>query len=383
MNIYLYLKHFDPYGEKLNDGTSRAVHGLASGLVNCGAKVTVLCEHQPSTFAETAYVTKAGYEIRCFANRYGSSPSFNLAPGLQNFVRDALDSHSLVVLNGLFHASVYSLSRLLNKYKIPYILAPHNPYSPAIFNKNPHLKWPYWHLFEKTLLRKAKAIQVLDSRQSQFIQELNITVPVFSLPNGFALQEIPQEIAPSRLTENSPVKLLFFGRLDAYNKGLDILLTAFANIAQTENIHLTIQGPDQGDKQNLQTQAAKLNISHQVSFIDPDFQTPPAVIMQNYQVICIPSRFEGFSLAALEAMLVERVLLISDVAGIAPHIEASGCGVVVAPEVSAMTLGIKNLLQRRSQWSEMGVAGKHYALEHLQWDKIASVALQKYQQLVA
>ncbi len=73
--------------------------------------------------------------------------------------------------------------------------------------------------------------------------------------------------------------------------------------------------------------------------------------------------------------------MVSEIAGIAPHVEASGCGVVVAPEVSAIKSGLIELLQRRSDWKTMGLKGREYALEYLQWDKIASVALDSYKKL--
>ena len=39
-----------------------------------------------------------------------------------------------------------------------------------------------------------------------------------------------------------------------------------------------------------------------------------------HDLFVLPSRFEGFGLSALEAMLAARPVLVSDVAGLAPHI---------------------------------------------------------------
>lgn len=81
-------------------------------------------------------------------------------------------------------------------------------------------------------------------------------------------------------------------------------------------------------------------------------------------------------------MLAGRVLLISEVAGIAPHVKASGCGIVVALEVSSIKAGLMELLQRRSEWKDMGLSGRRYALKHLDWKSIAPNALEQYRQLV-
>lgn len=379
MNIHLYLKHFPPHGDNLNEGTSKAVHGLATGLVNSGAKVTVLCESSVSH--DGSYQSEAGYEIKFFATLNESSRSFKISSGLKDYVRDVLTVGSIVILNGIFHSSVYALSRILKKYNIPYIVAPHDPYSPAIFTKNAYLKWPYWFLLERRMLKQAKAIQVLDIRHGKFLHKLGLSIPILATPNGFSPQDLCSETSLD-WQQNPTVNLFFLGRLDVYNKGIDLLINAFSQITNIEDTKLTIQGQDWGDKKSLEAQTAKLSLHEKVIFLNPDYDQSPALLIQKYDIFCIPSRFEGFSLAALEAMLAGRVLLVSEIAGIAPHVQASGCGVVVAPEVSAIKLGLLQLLQRRTEWKEMGLAGRHYAIENLKWDKIASVALEQYQQLI-
>jgi glycosyltransferase involved in cell wall biosynthesis len=100
-------------------------------------------------------------------------------------------------------------------------------------------------------------------------------------------------------------------------------------------------------------------------------------------VFCLPSRFEGFGLSALEAMLAGRVLLVSERAGIARHIHASECGITVEPTVAGIGKGLESLLERRAEWREMGLAGRRYALANLQWRNIAAAALDQYHRLVA
>jgi glycosyltransferase involved in cell wall biosynthesis len=379
MHIYLYLKHFPPLGNNLNEGTTKAVHGLATGLVNSGAKVTILCES--STAEGGLHQAENGYEIQTFTTDNESSRSFKIAAGLQKYVGDCITPTDIVILNGMFHSSVYGLSRILRKHQIPYIIAPHDPYSPAIFSKNAYLKWPYWYLLERRMLRQAIAIQVLDQRHGEFLNQLQVSTPVLATPNGFSPKDVYPETS-LKWQQKETIEIFFLGRLDTFNKGIDLLIDAFAQIVNTQDIHLTIQGPDWGDKQRLQKQVAKLLLQEKVTFLEPDYEQSPALLIQNYNIFCIPSRFEGFSLAALEAMLAGRVLLVSEIAGIAPHITASGCGVVVKAEVSAIKTGLSQLIECRGEWQNMGLAGRNYALKHLHWDQIASVALQQYQQLV-
>lgn len=379
MNIVLYLKIFPPHGEPLNRGISKAVDGLASGLAEGGNNVTILCEAN----RESSIKIQKGYEIKCFANLSKKWAIFSLAPCLKKYFQEN-EKPDLVVISGIFHPSVSALARFLKKLEIPYIAWPHDPYHPSIFSKKFYLKWPYWYLLERPMLRQAKAVQVLDIRHGKFLRNLAVNTPFIEVPNGFHPEDVLLESKLEWRQDTSP-KLLFLGRIDAYNKGLDLLLEAFAKIVlkqKNANYQLTIQGPDFGDKKNLEEKGKKLLIADKLSFLNADFSVSPTSIISEYDIFCLPSRFEGFGLSALEAMLTARVLLVSEVGGIASHVKSSGCGVVVKPEVASIKNGLEKLLERRSEWKEMGMAGRRYVLENLQWKKIAEAALESYKKVL-
>jgi glycosyltransferase involved in cell wall biosynthesis len=382
MQVFLYLKHFPSAGDWLHEGTTKAVHGLASGLAACGAEVTVLCEGDRSN----QHRAPAGYTIACFKrSRWSrsSAPSFQVSAELKAFLaKVAVPQNSIVILNGIFHKSVYALSRFLHHAQIPYIVAPHDPYHPSIFQTNRHLKIPYWHLLEKVMLQQAAAVQLLDQRHEVWLHHRHIHTPTIPVPNGFEPSDV---IDPSRITwptSSQTAKLFFLGRIDQHNKGLDILMAAIAGIAAQQPIHLTIQGSDWGDRATLQTQAQTLQIQKQVTFLEADFARSAALLAAQHEVFCLTSRFEGFGLVALEAMLAGRVILVSEIAGIAPHVLACGCGKVVEPTVAGVKQGIQELLKERSQWPAMGQRGRQYVLENLQWQGIAATALAAYSQVL-
>ncbi len=378
MTIHFYLKHFPLHASPFSEGVTKAVHGLSSGLVAQGRSVTILGEGPESGVRKSEY----GYEIRVFPAT-NTHASFQIAPELTTFLATSLTSTDRVILNGIFHRSVYTVSTQLKRLGIPYVVAPHDPYHPAIFQKNKLIKSVYWHLKEAPMLRSAAAVQILDARHAQWLQKRGINTPTIALPNGFESQDvIPEEL----LTwQTNPIPTLYFlGRLDAYNKGLDLLLEAIAQIKQIVPpipLKLVLQGPDWGDRETLKAQTVKLGIEEYVTFLDPDFTARSAELAMQYDVFCIPSRFEGFSLSALEAMLAARVILISTVAGLAPHVEISGCGLTIEPTVEGIRSGILALLQRREQWFAMGRSGREYALTHLRWESIAAQALPFYRSL--
>ncbi|AFY36222.1 glycosyltransferase [Calothrix sp. PCC 7507] len=377
MKIYIYVDNYSPQGDDFTyGGIRKVVDGFAAGLVACGAEVIVLCEGSQ----ESIFQTTSGYKIACFANT-SHELWFDVPKKFQKYLyENAKDS--LVILNGVFHRRVYALSRFLKKNQIAYIVAPHEPYHPALFQKNAHLKWPYWYLLEKRMLKHARAIQLLDIRHAKYLNSLQVNTPFLEVPNGFSITELHSD-SDFEWREKGIPKLFFFGRIDVYHKGLDLLLDAFAEVTEVCNCQLTIQGPDWGERKELEAKSAHLGLSRRVFFIEPDFDKSPPLIIAEYDIFCISSRFEGFSLSALEAMLAGRVLLVSEVAGIAPHVQKSGCGVLIKPEISSIKAGIIELLECRSQWQEMGLRGRQYVLENLHWHKIASRTLEQYKSLMA
>ena len=375
MKIHLYLKDFRPT-HKPESGMEKAVAGLAGGLAPGGIETTVLCESD----ADHTIHSPAGYTIRCFRNNR-KRRQLHLAPGLKDYVDSEIDEQSLVILNAIFHPSVARFAALLRRKDRPYIVAPHDPYHPTIFVKNARMKWPYWYFVERPMLRKAAAVQVLDERHGTLLAERGVHTKIITVGNGFVSGDVPAEQSLS-FDSHRPARLLFLGRMEMLNKGLDLLIDAFTAAAASRDIYLTLQGPDGGDLAALKSRAAASAARDRIQFLPPDFFATSSALIAGHDLFVLPSRFEGFSLAAMEAMLAARPVIISDIAGLAPHVARAGAGVVVDSTVDSIRTGLIHMLDRRSDWHQMGVAGRTYALQHFQWDHIAAQAAKAYQQLL-
>jgi glycosyltransferase involved in cell wall biosynthesis len=230
------------------------------------------------------------------------------------------------------------------------------------------------------MLRQARAVQVLDFRHAEWLRAMGVQTPVIEVVNGFAAEDVhPESVLQWRL--QGPPRLLYLGRIDYHNKGLDLLLDAFSQLMTQTDATLTLQGPDWGDRDAMVRRAKRLGLGQRVEFREPDFDKPSALISAEHDIFLLPSRFEGFGLSALEAMLAGRVILVSDVAGIAPHVRASGCGIVISADVGMIKSGLMQLLSMRPRWKEMGLSGREYALRHLKWDRIAAETLEQYRQI--
>lgn len=386
LTIYHYLRGFPADDSPLNAGMEKAVGGLAGGTVGLPDVTSiVLCEHPA---VETTYQRKEGFAVRSFDNAVTDAKMFGLAPSLKRFVTHELAPQAargevIVILNAIFHPSVHLLSKMFRKHRIPYIAAPHDPYHPSIFGGKALKKKLYWYLCERPMLRNARAVQVLDRRHESFLRDLKVRTPVIEVINGFASSDVPDE---NRLRfrnndDASPTKILFLGRLDRANKGLDLLIDAFAQLNRAD-VRLTLQGPDRGDRASLQEQIARRNLNDRVTILDPDYNATSSELAMRHDLFVLPSRFEGFGLSALEAMLAARPVLISDVAGLAPHIRNADAGVVVQPTVHSINTGLAQLLDRKTEWRALGTRGRDYVLLNLSWRPIAERAVAEYRSAV-
>ena len=135
MKIWMYYRDFAVPGRVDTGGITKAVTGLAAAMAGASATVTVLCEGPESIVTETA----GGFELRAFPQARRSR--LQISAELRRYIGDSAPP-DLIVLNGIFSGGVGRVARVARGRAIPYIHAPHDPYSPAIFARNRHIKVP-------------------------------------------------------------------------------------------------------------------------------------------------------------------------------------------------------------------------------------------------
>jgi glycosyltransferase involved in cell wall biosynthesis len=375
LNVDIYYRDYPPDGRQIGRGIDKAVHGLAEAVSHAGANVTILCE------GDSDHETTNGHQvvIRQFSRQDVANP---LAIG-SSFRRylDSAPPDKLFILNGIFNPGVAAVAEVLRRLGHLYIAAPHDPYHPAVFQVGRLKKWIYWHLREKQMLRGASAIQVLDRRHEQYLREHRIHTPILDLANGFDPIDVPDE-AKLKFSTDPKLRLLYLGRVDMHNKGLDLIVMALSRLPAEYDVELTIQGPNQGDHDLVGRIAARHGIGDRVRLLEADFSSRPTAIMNEYDLFVLPSRFEGFGLAALEAMLVARPVLLTEIAGLAPHVRASGAGRVCESDADSILESLTDLLKCRDQWKPMGLAGRHYVLQNLTWESVGVRAVQNYRHVL-
>lgn len=362
MRIIFFLRHFPSQLSDLRGGTARAVGGVAASLAASNYKTIVLTEHGEGHY------WRDGYEVVGF-----SGPKWHramwISPGIKRWLSSNLRPDDKLILNGIFHPGVSALAHFVRGLRHPYFVAPHDPYAPALFSGNAWLKKPYWIFFERPLLAKASGVIVAEQDHAVYLRQKGISTPILKAGNGYNPEEIPPESTLTWSTSSS-VCIGYLGRIDVWNKGLDILVRATAQLPEPRP-RLVLRGLGFDSREALQLGNLAKTLSVHCEILPPEWTLSGAQLTAECDLFCLPSRFEGFGLAALEAMLAARPVVVSNIGGIARHVQQSQCGLVVDPTPESLSAAFNSLLSMRGKWKEMGLAGRRYALSQLSWDAAA------------
>jgi glycosyltransferase involved in cell wall biosynthesis len=128
--------------------------------------------------------------------------------------------------------------------------------------------------------------------------------------------------------------VVFVGRLEIAQKGLDLLLHAWAQASQAVQGQLVIagQGPD---GQRLRALAGSLGIADRVRFVGWVSGAAKFDLLASARLVAVPSRFETFGLVALEALATGTPVVAFDIDCLREVVPV-GCGKrVTAFDVSA------------------------------------------------
>lgn len=198
------------------------------------------------------------------------------------------------------------------------------------------------------------------------------------MPNGVdpsPFLELPdRDVARSRLSTelripNDGELLLCVGSLTR-QKGQDVLLEALSHLREDRPklwVLLAGVGVERGSLQKL---ASTLGVAERVSFLGTREDVPS--LLASVDLYVQPSRWEGFGLAAVEAMISRVPVVASAVGGLAEILETGNTGRLVPPENAiALADAIRDGLNRPEESRKMATRAHRVAIEEYGIRKMA------------
>jgi glycosyltransferase involved in cell wall biosynthesis len=188
-----------------------------------------------------------------------------------------------------------------------------------------------------------------------------------SIPNPLV---DPRKPVPrlARHEERRELRIGFLGRLHP-KKNLHLLIDMLPRLP--EHVRLVVAG-DGPLAEELRGWARKLGVGRRVEWLGFVPTERRAEMLQGLDLLAMPSVFESFGVSAAEAMLHGVPVLVSQRTGIAEIIRRRGGGVIVSPEVGAISEAIEELDGNRTVLHEMGAKGQQAVNEELSFSRLGS-----------
>ncbi|HET7563616.1 MAG TPA: glycosyltransferase [Gemmatimonadaceae bacterium] len=151
-------------------------------------------------------------------------------------------------------------------------------------------------------------------------------------------------------------------RFDAV-KGVDVLVDAWARVAAELPDAMLLLVGDGPQREALEQQVAGTSWMHSVRFAG--YRSDVEIALWASDVAVVPSRYDGLSLAALEAMAAGLPVVASRIGGIPEIVRDEMTGVLVPPETpDALACALIALLGDADRRRHLGVAAAHASMEH-------------------
>jgi glycosyltransferase involved in cell wall biosynthesis len=170
--------------------------------------------------------------------------------------------------------------------------------------------------------------------------------------------------------------LLYFGRLDIFHKGLDTLLDAFAILLKKRpSLELRIAGRGK-DAERVAEMAQKLGIMGNIRLLGAVSDEERNHLLQGAKLQLMPSRFEGFGLAAAEAMAAGVPLIASSAGSLPEVVDAPRGGILVPPgDARALAEAADKLLSDDMLRLSLSASARESAAR-FSWSSVADAHLQ-------
>jgi glycosyltransferase involved in cell wall biosynthesis len=306
----------------------------------------------------------------------------NLADGVLAWQPEIVHFHSVHIPQNI------ALAARLAGAGVPYCVTVHGGLFRAALRRG-RLKKAVFHLvFERQYLNRARFIHALSPREAEVIRRRSGNGSVVVVPNGLPPGTDVRATRPDALYASCPslrnrLVFMFIGRLDPWQKGLDLLIEAFAH-ADLRDAGLVLVGPDcRGSRRTLETLAARLGVSAQVVLTGPAFGDDRANLFAAADVFVHPSRWEGLSLSVLAAAAAGKPCLITRQADPMGQLERAEAAIVVDATVSSIADGLRHAAMLPEQERQrMGKHARHVADAHFTWRSIADTLADVYRSAV-
>lgn len=293
---------------------------------------------------------------------------------------DRIGGADIAVFHSTYIPAHAKIAKALRGASVPYIITPASGMTLAAARIKPWKKRLGNLLFFNRLVREATALHFLSKGEAQASAHWNKRS--FVVGNG--VDPAPASFARN-VDPHEPVKFVFIGRLSIEQKGLDLLIEAWAAFKKElpdARASLHLYGPDhEGGKRWLESVIARLHVGDSVRIEGPVYGKEKEVTLSEASVFVHTSRFEGCPMAVLEALARGVPCLLTPGTFMADDVAATGAGLAVGADPQVISQALSAIVSGDYDFNAMRAAALDWANRNT-WARVADETLSAYSRVI-
>lgn len=237
---------------------------------------------------------------------------------------------------------------------------------------------PGWRLWVRLINRYCDVVNIISPYIETTLIDIGLSSHLITrIPNGIELRPVQRLNSRVRYCQ-----LIFVGRL-APQKGLDALLAACAQLASRgRQFELMIIGSG-SEKQSLKALCSQFDLEDQVRFVGRLSANAVREQLLQADVFVLPSRFEGLSNAALEAMEAALPVVLTRCGGIDSYVGPDVGWVCEPDDVTGLALALADCLDKSpDELQLMGAQARKIVENCFNLKQVAERHLELFKELI-
>lgn len=276
----------------------------------------------------------------------------------------------------------YPFSKIIQDLQaasVPYILIPRSTLTKQAQTHKPLKKIIGNQLYFNRMISRAVAVQFL-TEQEKFDSGECWNQKSLVIPNGINLPIITKE------NFNSDRYILtYVGRIEIYQKGLDMLLEACRGLNQElkeANCVIKLYGPDRENAlQELKDLVSKYQLENVIEFHDGVFGQNKENVLLESDAFIMTSRFEGHPMGMIEALAYGLPCLATEGTNISRKIVEYDAGWDAGNTVESIKTAILKMLNERERLPQKSRNAVRLAATY-SWDIIAQKTHAAFEEII-
>jgi glycosyltransferase involved in cell wall biosynthesis len=281
-------------------------------------------------------------------------------------------------------------ARIIKKLGIPYVVEPGGHLFPIHltirFAGRPLELWRrlfkyiYQNLIDGPMIRGASAIRGLSHFEASYCRN-RFGVESFALHLGINQEWYEPNPKVRYATNDAVVQFLFIGRLDIFQKGIDLILEASRKLVDDgygRKFHVVIAGPPLGDSDLKIRETIRINgLNDCVSVEPPARDTAKNALFNASHVFIHPSRFEEMAKLPREAVATGLPVIASRESNFGDWVEQEGFGIAAELSSHSLAAAMLRFISDKSLISECSQAAIIFSRKN-SWESVATSLVSHY-----